>query len=337
MFSKLKIGVIGYGKLGSVHASNVDSSEKGHLYAVCDASLEALAKAKDKFPDIRTFSSVKEMLLESIDAVVIASSTPLHLEHIEMAAKAGKHIFTEKPVGLSLEDTDRVLKAVTDADVQFQIGFQRRWDPRFLAAKDMIESGKIGRPVLIKAYGRDPDASNPANWGLDKNGGLFLNAAIHDYDAARFLLDLEASSISAEGAALVHEGLKDVDDIDTCSTAIKFGENKAMVITEWSRYARYGYDIGFEIIGTDGMIRMGREQSSTLSLLQVNDDAPVVFDVFSDAYKGEVDAFINNVCSGKPVSPGIEDARTALYIAIKARESYSSGTRLLLPPLEPLA
>lgn len=337
MSEKIRIGLIGLGKLGSIHAKHISQSEFAELFAVCDINEDALVNARAEY-NTRTFTELEAFLAQPLDGVVIASNTALHLQHVQAVAKAGIAIFTEKPVGLTLEETDSVLQEVVNAKVKFQIGFQRRWDSRYLKAKELIKSGVIGRPVLFKAYGRDPDASNPANWGLDKNGGLFLNAAIHDYDAARFIFDKEVTKVSAHGGALVHTGLSEVGDVDTSATTLFLGE-ESMAITEWSRYAAYGYDVGAEIIGTEGIIRIGRDYTETVTVLRKNSEAPAVYAVFSDAYKSEIDGFISAIKNDLPTTPGIEDARIALDIALQARDSFNKDglgvtTRSLVPLTE---
>lgn len=335
MSDKIRIGLIGLGKLGSIHAKHIKESEFAELFAVCDVNEEALLRAETEY-DTRTFTDLEAFLAQPLDGVVIASSTALHLDHIQAVAKAGIAIFTEKPIGLSLEQTDDVLQQVVDAKVKFQIGFQRRWDSRYLKAKELIELGEIGRPVLFKGYGRDPDASNPANWGLDKNGGLFLNAAIHDYDAARFIFDKEVTKISAHGGALVHTDLSKVGDIDTSATTLFLGA-ESMAMTEWSRYATYGYDVGAEIVGTDGIIRIGRDYNEAVTVLHKNIEAAAVYAVFSDAYKSEIDGFILAIKDDLPTTPGIEDARIALDIALHARNSFNKdGASLVITPLTAL-
>lgn len=332
---KVRIGVIGFGRLGSTHARNVAESKHAELYAVCDNDKNALERAATEYK-VKTHLNLAEFLAEPLDAVVIASSTPLHLDHICACAKARKHIFTEKPIGLTLEKTDRALQEVVNAGILFQIGFQRRWDSRFLEAKKLIADGVIGEPVLFKAYGRDPNASNPANWGLDKNGGLFLNAAIHDYDAARFILGGEVTKISAIGAALVYPGLAKMNDIDTCSTSLFLGTHK-MAMTEWSRYAVYGYDVEAEVIGTEGMIRIGDQRNLGVSLYSRDNQIKSVFEEFADAYKAEIDAFARSVADNMPTTPGLEDARIALSLALSARASYQkNGEAILTQPLRPL-
>jgi predicted dehydrogenase len=260
----------------------------------------------------------------------------MHQAHIQAVARAGKAIFTEKPVGLSMVETDAVLQEVVNAGVPFQIGFQRRWDPRYRKAKEVIESGEIGTPVLFKAYGRDPSASNPANWGLDKNGGIFLNCAIHDFDAARYLLGQEVEEVSAVGGAVVHKGLWDIGDADTASTTLGFSGG-AMAITEWSRYASYGYEVGMEVIGTRGKVgfsSLPEEQYSGLSIHLANGGSSSVFSVFKEAFKSSIEGFALAVEHGMETNPGVQDARASLQIAMAARASFQgSGITLPVSPL----
>jgi predicted dehydrogenase len=331
---RVPLGVIGFGKLGSVHARNIAESSRAKLVAVCDVDESACERAESYgIPAIR---DLDEFLSLSLQGVVIASITPMHTAHIQAAARAGKAIFTEKPVGLTLKDTDVVLQEVVDAGVPFQIGFQRRWDARYRQAKDVIDSGEIGQPVLFKTHGRDPNASSPANWGLDRNGGLFLNCAIHDIDAARFLMGRQVEAVSATGGALVHAGLRELGDIDTCSTSLFLGD-QAMALTEWSRYASYGYDIAMEVVGTRGMVQFGSRRGQDLAVRLANSHGSTVFDVFGDAYRASLEAFIDAVARGGATEPGVEDARIALQVALAARKSFKSGgTRVPVPPLPPL-
>ena len=332
---KLKLGIVGFGRLGAVHAKNIANSEIAELYAVCDSSQEARERAEISY-GAKTFACLEDFLSLPLEGVIVATTTSEHLAAITATANAGIPVFTEKPVGLTLEETDIALQQVVNAGVQFQIGFQRRWDPRYIEAKKVIESGEIGEAVLIKSYGRDPNASNPANWGLDKNGGLFLNAAIHDYDAARFFFQDEATAITASGAALVYKDLTKLQDIDTCATTLFFHDDK-MAITEWSRYAAYGYDIGTEIICTEGAIRIGSIEQSRMIVKYKNSYAPTLFDVFADAFQGQIEGFIQSVKEGKTASPGIEDARIALQLALLARESFTAKSeRLVVSALSPL-
>jgi predicted dehydrogenase len=331
----VRLGVLGFGKLGAIHAEHIATSERATLVSVCDSEAAAVQRACDRYAVPGT-TDLDEFLGGDLDGVIIASPTPLHPEHIRAVAKAGKAVFTEKPVGLSLAHTDEVLAEVAQAGVVFQIGFQRRWDERYRLVKKVIDSGDIGEPVLLKAHGRDPDASNPANWGLDRNGGLFLNCAIHDYDVARYLLGREVEAVGATGGALVHKALGERGDLDTCFTTLFFGQ-QAMAHTEWSRYAAYGYDVALEVVGTRGIVHFGRDQDRTVHVRDIRGGL-TVFDVFADAYKRSIEAFAASVADGAEASPGIGDARVALQIALTARESYvAGGARLAIPPLPPLS
>jgi predicted dehydrogenase len=331
---RLPLGVIGFGKLGSLHARSIADSSRAKLVAVCDADEAACERAESY--GVPATTDLEEFLALPIEGVVIASNTPMHTPHIQAAARAGKAIFTEKPVGLTLEATDLVLQDVVDAGVPFQIGFQRRWDARYRQARDVIESGEIGDPVLFKAHGRDPNASDPANWGLDRNGGLFLNCAIHDFDAARFLMGRQVEGVAASGRALVHRGLADHGDIDTCSVSLFLGGD-AMALTEWSRYASYGYDVAMEVVGTRGMVQFGAGRGGELSVHLSNSHGPSVFDVFGDAFRASMEGFVDAILSGEATQPGVEDARTALQVALAARRSYESGGALVpIPSLRPL-
>ncbi|WP_242909892.1 Gfo/Idh/MocA family protein [Actinomadura terrae] len=329
-----RLGLIGHGRLGAVHARNVAACPDAELAAVCDTEPAALAAAAAEH-DVPVTTDLDAFLALPFDGVVIASSTQAHAGHILAAARAGKAIFVEKPVCLTLRDTDQVLQEVVDAGVPFQIGFQRRWDSRYLHAKRIIDSGDIGEPVLFKAHGRDPNASNPANWGLDRNGGLFLNCAIHDFDAARFLLGREVRGVTATGAALVHKGLRDKGDIDTCSTTLHL-DGDAMALTEWSRYATYGYDIAMEVVGTEGMVQFGSERDRAVLVRRPARDGASVFEIFGDAYRDSVEAFAASLVNGTPASPGVEDARTALHIALAARRSFETGRSVPVEALPPL-
>jgi predicted dehydrogenase len=336
---RVRLGVIGFGKLGSIHAANVATTRGAELVAVCDPNPVALARAVHRH-GVVAVPDLDDFLALPLDGVVIASNTPLHAEHIRAAALAGKAIFSEKPVGLSLPGTDDVLQQVVDAGVPFQIGFQRRWDERYQQAKAVIDSGEIGDPVLFKCHGRDPDASDPANWGLDRNGGLFLNCAIHDYDAARFLMGREVERLCATGAALVHKGLGDLGDADTCATSLFFGGD-AMALTEWSRYACYGYDIAMEVVGTRGIVQFGQQRDWMVIIRRSASDVGSVFDVFGDAYRRSMEGFVDAIVTGLPTRPGVQDARIALHLALTARQSFELGGNTLdvaaLAPLQATA
>ncbi len=320
--------------MGAIHARHIATAAGASLHAVCDHDPAARARAEAAH-GVRVTSRLDDLLGCDLDAVVIASSTQEHADQITRCAEAGLAIFTEKPVGLSVPEADAALMAVEAAGVPFQIGYQRRWDSDYLRMKELIEEGTIGTPVLFRAQGRDPDASSPHNWGLDKNGGTFVNCAIHDYDATRFMFGREVVAVTATGDALVHKQLQDFGDIDTCSTVLEL-EGGGMAITEWSRFATYGYDVCAEMIGTDGVIRIGPESSGGLSVRGRAERPLTVFERFSSAYRASIEGFVSALRDGLAPSPGVVDAQAALTVAILARESHKAGSRVVTPTSQTL-
>ncbi len=327
-----EIGVLGFGKMGEMHAASIMASPNARLAAVCDISAAARNRAARLHP-VPVFDDLGTFLRQGLDAVVVASSTQHHARHVEACAHAGVAIFTEKPIGLTMEESDRALASVHRAGVPFQIGYQRRWDAGYLEMKRLIDSGEVGRPVYLKTYGRDPDASSPTNWGLEKNGGIFLNCAIHDYDLARFLFGQEIRSVSATGAVVVHQGLEEVGDIDTCSTTLNLWDG-TVAVTEWTRFASYGYDVWAEVIGTDGVLQLGGARSEGLVMRRRGGAASSVFTRFGLAFRSSIHEFLEAVLDGRQPSPGVHDARAALQVALAARESFMAGSvTVSVPPL----
>jgi len=332
----VRVGVLGFGRMGEIHAASVVASPAARLAAVCDASAAARDRAARLHP-VPVFDDLAHFLGQGLDAVVIASNTQHHARHIEQCAEAGVAIFTEKPVGLTTDESDRVLAAVERARVPFQIGYQRRWDTGYREMKRMIDSGEIGQPVYLKSYGRDPGPSSPANWGPEKNGGLFLNCAIHDYDLARFLFGQEVETVSATGAIAVHHGLIDVGDIDTCSTTLVLSGG-AVAMTEWTRFATYGYDVSAEVIGTEGVLQLGNARGEGLVMRRRSEAAGSVFTRFAQAFRSSIHEFAAAVRDGRLPSPGVHDARAALHVALAARESYMRDSgRVPIPPLQAIS
>lgn len=332
--SKLRLGVLGYGRMGAVHAGNVAAAGDAELVAVCDRDTAALRRARARH-GVATFDDTAEFMSASMDGIIIASSSASHADHVVAAAGAGLHMFVEKPVALTFDETDRVIEAVRRARVALQVGFQRRWDPRYRRIKDVIESGDIGEPVLLKAHGRDPNASRPANWGLSKNGGLFVNCAIHDYDIARYLLDREVDRVAATGAVLVHRGLSEVGDLDICTTSLFFG-SEAMATLEWSRFSATGFEAAIEVIGTKGSVQLARSKGQGVVVQSGDQGRGSVIEFFGDAYLSSLAGFIEAVHTGTAPNPGIEEARIASYLAELARISFEHDGIVIPASIPPL-
>ena len=327
-----RLGLIGYGRMGRLHATHIHEATTASLVAFCDTDSSARHSASAQYR-LPAYDSIDDFLTVTMDGVIIASSTRAHAAHVQKAAEAGLAVFTEKPVGLSMAEADAALAAVVASGAPFQIGYQRRWDPDYLEMKRRIDAGDIGEPLFFKTHGRDPHASVPTNWGLRVNGGLFSNCAIHDYDAARFLLGREVSEVTASGAVLVHHGLAAVDDLDACSTTLYLGGGQ-LALTEWTRFASYGFDVTAEVIGTEGVVRLGSAQVAGVSVQGRNPTAATVTDRFRTAYRASMKAFVKSIEEWTEPALTVRDARAALQIALAARESYERGSvRLQVPPL----
>jgi predicted dehydrogenase len=314
MTDRIGLAVIGVGRMGRLHAANAASLPGARLVAVCDVDPAAREWVAAEL-DVRALPSVEAVLERGdVDAVVVATTTRTHAQ-----------------IGLTLEETDAVLQALVHAGLQFQIGFQRRWDPAFVAARRAIEAGAIGEPRLFKAHGRDPQPASLAYHDPANSGGIFLDAAIHDYDAARFLMGREVARVTAHGATLVHQPLATVGDVDTCVTVLEF-QGGGLGVCEWNRFAVYGYDAWAEVQGPEGALRLGGLQQTALLALGragvSHDTMPGFLERFHDAYRAELAAFVGALREGRPASPGVEDARRALQIALRARESFQQGRTL---------
>lgn len=321
--------------MGSLHAASIVGSPDAYLAGVLDTSPFALDRARAHH-SVPTTADLDEFLRLPMDGVVIASSTPFHAEQIKAAADAGLAVFSEKPVGLSCDECDDALGAVVAAGVIFQIGFQRRWDPRYRRMKEMIDAGDIGDVVLYKAFGRDSGPSDRAGWGRDKNGGLFVNSAIHDLDAARWLTGLEVTSVQATGAALVHSDLDGVGDVDVCMTTLWLG-GRAMGCLEWNRFSTTGHEVGVEIIGTQGTLQLGRPRRSPIVVRRTTARTGTLVAAFGPAYRASMLGFIAAIANGETTSPGIEEARCAMQLALLARESFDqAGAVIPVPRPDPI-
>ena len=187
----------------------------------------------------------------AIDAIAICSSTETHADFIIEAARAGKHVFCEKPIALNLGAVDAALAAVAASGVKLQIGFNRRFDANFRGVRDAVRKGEVGTPYLVQFTSRDPEPP-PLSY-IERSGGIFLDMMIHDFDMARFLLDDEIDEVSASGAVRVDPAIGEAGDIDTAVVALRFRSGALGVITN-SRQAVYGYDQKVEVLGSLGSV-----------------------------------------------------------------------------------
>jgi myo-inositol 2-dehydrogenase/D-chiro-inositol 1-dehydrogenase len=324
MTRKVKIAVIGTGRMGSVHVRNIARLiPEADLVAVCDIRLEVAQAVAEEHGIQRVVKDYHELLADpDIEAILIASSTDTHAFIMKDVAAAGKHIFCEKPLALELDKIDEALAAVETAGVKLQVGFNRRFDKSFQRVKEIVVSGEIWRPCILRITNRDPDF--PAMEFLRVSGGIFLDLAIHDFDMVRFQLG-EVEEVYAAGGVLIEPKLNEFSDIDTDVVILKFA-NGAVGTIDNSRKAVYGYDQRLEIFCSNGTAMANNEAEDVT--VKGNRDGflsakPPYFFMqrYAPCYVEEVRQFIDCVCSDKPTPTTGEDGRAAVVLGYAAWKS----------------
>lgn len=322
----VRIGQIGAGRMGHTLAHHlaftVDTAE---FVAIADVSAESGQRLAKKCNVSDVYTDYHALLArDDIDAVVIVTPTHTHVDVVKAAAKAGKHIFTEKPLALTLERCDEAIAAVEEAGVKMMVGFMRRFDPAYQAAKKQIDAGMIGQPVMFKSCGREWWHTSIEFAKREVSGGLLADMSIHDFDLARWLMGSEVSRTYTEGTCMVFPELKTIGEIDNAVVNLRY-ENGAVGNIDVSRNGIYGYDVRTEVIGSEGTLLIGGlQQTMTLTLKKNNishDTIPGFMDRFASAYAGEIRDFVLAVEEDRPVSITGHDARAATAIAIAATRS----------------
>jgi myo-inositol 2-dehydrogenase/D-chiro-inositol 1-dehydrogenase len=323
---KLKLGVIGTGRIGKVHiATLVQSVPLAEVVAIADTNLKSANDVAGMFGIASVFLNYMDVLKHpDVEAVVICSPTDTHAKYIVDAAKAGKHIFCEKPVDLSIEVIKGAIAAASKAGVKLMVGFNRRFDPNFLKIRQMVADGKIGEPHILKITSRDP-APPPAEYSA-VSGGMFMDMTIHDFDMARYITGSEVTEVYAKTAVLVDPEIGRAGDIDTAIITLSFA-NGAIGVIDNSRKAVYGYDQRVEIFGSKGMAMADNnypENHRYFSDNGVHGSLPLNFfmDRYLDAYANEMKIFCDAVINNKPVPVDGNDGLMSVMIALAAKKSH---------------
>ncbi len=321
---KVRVGLIGAGRIGRLHAEHLAYRLKGvELVSVSDVYVDSAKKCAEEFGIERYFKDYNDVLNDdSINAVVICSSTDTHAEIIEAAARAGKHIFCEKPIALDVGRIDNALKTVAEAGVKLQIGFNRRFDPNFKRIKSLIESGKIGAPHILRITSRDPEP--PPIEYVEVSGGIFLDMTIHDFDMARYLFG-EVEEIFATGEVLVDPRIGESGDIDTALVFLKF-KNGAIGSIDNSRKAIYGYDQRVEAFGSKGAVLASNNLYDNVSLIDDSGNhsaKPLYFfmDRYIESYLNEMQEFVEAVRNDTPVPVTGIDGKIPVLMGLAAKKS----------------
>jgi myo-inositol 2-dehydrogenase/D-chiro-inositol 1-dehydrogenase len=324
MTRKVKIAVIGTGRMGSVHTRNIARQiPEADLVAVCDIRLEVAQAVADELGIQRVVKDYHDLLSDKdIEAILIASSTDTHAFIMKDVANAGKHIFCEKPLALELDKIDEALKTVEKAGVKLQVGFNRRFDKSFQRVKEIVTSGEIGRPCILRITNRDPDF--PAMEFLRVSGGIFLDLAIHDFDMVRYQLG-EVVEVYAAGGVLIEPKLNEFNDIDTDVVVLKFA-NGAVGTIDNSRKAVYGYDQRLEVFCSNGTA-LANNEAETVTVKGNMDGflsaKPPYFFMqrYAPCYVEEVRQFVECVRDDKPTPTTGMDGRAAVVLGYAAWKS----------------
>jgi len=324
MTRAINLAVIGTGRMGSVHVRNiVRSIPEANLVAICDIRLEVAQAVAEECGIRRVVRDYRELLDDqTIEAILIATSTNTHAFILTDVARAGKHVFCEKPLALDLAEIDPALAEVAKAGVKLQVGFNRRFDKSFRQVHEIVSSGNIGRPCILRITNRDPDF--PAMEFLRVSGGMFLDMTIHDFDMARFQVG-EVEEVFALGGVLVEPALNEFGDIDTNIVTLKFA-NGAVGAIDNSRKAVYGYDQRLEVFCSNGTAIADNESETTIKKgdqdgFHVARPPHFFMQRYAPCYVEEVRQFIECVRDDKPTPTNGADGRAAVVLGYAAAKS----------------
>ncbi len=332
---KVKVGIAGLGRLGYQHAKNLAFRVPNcELLAVCSVVENEVKEVQEKWGIPYGYANFDEMLKNrELDAIFIASPSGFHCEQIEKALQHGFHVFSEKPLGLYLEEAERVEKEVSrHPDKVFMLGFMRRYDHSYADAKRMIDNREIGEPVLIRCYGLDP--ANKMDSFLEfargnYSGGLFLDMAIHDLDLARWYLQSEPEEVWAVGGSYVRPEFMELGDAETGAAMVRFSGNRIGIFVA-GRNCSHGYHIETEIIGTKGTLRIGTVPERNQVMI-FNEKGAVkkctdgFLERFEQAYLNEAEEFVNCILEKRKPSVSVRDGVASTRLGYACKMSFETG------------
>lgn len=338
MKEPLKLGVIGVGRIGRLHAENLVHHIPGaQLLWVADVVEEVARETAERLRVPNWSIDYREVFADPrVDAVLICTSTDTHAEIIQAAAAAKKHVFCEKPLALNLEEINKALRAVAQSGVILQVGFHRRFDPHFRRLKEFLDRGEIGKPWLLKITSYDP--APPSLAYIRVSGGIFLDMTIHDFDMARFLLG-EVEEVYAAGATLVDPEIGKAGDVDTAVTILRFKSGALGMITN-CRKAVYGHDQRIEVLGEKGGLFAENPRPYTTLSANANgySSSPLHYffmERYREAYIAEMQAFVEAVREGKESQVTGQDGKMAVVIGYAAKKSFSERRPVRLSEIDP--
>ena len=330
----VNIGLIGTGRIGKVHAENiVYHIRDAHLTGVADVDI-ASAKETATRRNVQLIADDYREIVNNpgIQAIVICSATDTHAEIIHAAAAAGKHVFCEKPIDLDLQRVKELVLLIDRTKIKFQLGFNRRFDPEFLALRKLLQSGEMGDIHILRITSRDP--SPPPLEYVKVSGGIFLDMTIHDFDMARFLTGSEVTEVYADGAVLIEPAFADSGDIDTAVTTLRF-KNGAIGTIDNSRKTTSGYDQRIETLTSRGMLsalNKTEDQCQILDEKGQHSSLPLHFflERYTQSYRNIVQSFVDSILNDTPTEVTATDGLMALKVGLGAKKSLEENRPVLL-------
>ena len=330
MNQKLRVGLLGAGRIGKLHGENLAHAVPNvELYAIADPFLnDDIRQWAQELGIPKCYEDPQKIFEDpTIDAVFICSSTKTHADFIQRAAAVGKHIFCEKPIDTDLKKIKKAIEQVEKSNVKMQVGFVRRFDHNHKMVHDTVASGVLGKPHMIKVTSRDPDHQSMDY--IKVSGGIFLDMTIHDFDMVRYLAGSEVVEVMAYGAALSGAGYEQYGDIDTAVVTMKF-ENGALGVIDNSRAAHYGYDQRTEVHCDKGCVQVANDLNdmsmiSTAEGVQIAKPTWFFLERYNNAFIAEAQAFTDAVLFDKPIPVTGFDGLQPVKIAYAAEKSLKEG------------
>ncbi len=318
----LHIGLVGVGRIGTMHARTLSGNEHVARLTVADADVARARLVADEL-DAHAANTPEE-LVAGVDALVIATATAGHAPLLRLAARAGVPAFCEKPVALDLPTLDGLIEDVTRSGILVQVGFQRRFDAGYRAAHDAVASGTVGTILTVRAATHDP--APPAREYIAASGGMFRDLAIHDFDAIRFVTGQDVVEVYADGGAIATQWFAEYGDFDTAVAVLRLSGG-AFGILSGTRHDPLGYDVRLEVFGTNDSIGVGLDARTPIHSVEPGVRATAqesyagFIERFASAYRSELAAFVAAVLERRPSPCTLEDARAALAVAVAAERS----------------
>ncbi len=326
------IGMLGVGRMGAAHARIAAGMvPRARVVALGDVDVAAAERLASELGNPRVYASAEALAADpDVDAVVIAVSSSRHVDAIRAVAAAGKPILCEKPLALTLADTDTAMAIADAAGVPLQVAFMRRWDPEYQRAHARLSSGKLGRPLLFKSLQFDPEPPPLTFADPRTSGGIWVDMGIHEFDLARWLMSDEVEEVFAYGSTLSHPDLATVGDVDSAVAVLRFVSGATGTV-ELARDTTYGEDVRTEVLATHGAVWAGTlpvsqgafSDRSSRAVTVDSSEAAVLR--FERAYTHQMRGFVDAVADGQPVRVTAADSRAALGIALAAQRSMHQG------------